>query len=113
MAGHSGTKSSRTGFRLAMAMLGMIALPAALTLHTVRAPAGAASTGAEPTPYGYTVSLLLFVVPILAIGFWFVPREGVKISQRAFWRTIAVLFPMGAGLDFFCARSFLDRKSVV
>jgi hypothetical protein len=108
MAGHSGTKSSRTGFRFAMAMLGMIALPAALTLHTVRAPAEAAALGAEPTPYGYTVSLLLFIVPILAIGFWFVPREGVKISQKAFWRTIAVLFPMGAALDFFFARSFFE-----
>jgi hypothetical protein len=91
-----------------MAMLGMIALPAALTLHTVRAPAEAAALGAEPTPYGYTVSLLLFIVPILAIGFWFVPREGVKISQKAFWRTIAVLFPMGAALDFFFARSFFE-----
>lgn len=106
MAGFSGTNSPRTSFRLVMAMLGMIALPAALTLHTVRAPAAGSASAPNLSPYGYTVSLLLFIVPILVIGLWFVPREGVKISKRAFVRTIAVLFPMGAALDFFFARSF-------
>ncbi len=106
MTGLSGTKSPRTAFRLVIAMLAMIALPAALTLRTVRTPSDVVTPGVEPTPLGYTVSLLLFIVPILVIGFWFVPQEGVKISQRAFWRTIAILFPMGAALDFFFARSF-------
>lgn len=105
MAGSSGPAASLTAFRLVLAMLGMIALPAALTLHTVRAPLPPAAAP-DASPYGYTVSLLLFIVPILTIGLWFVPREGVKISQRAFVRTIAILFPMGAALDFFFARSF-------
>jgi hypothetical protein len=48
----------------------------------------------------------MFLVPILVIGLWLVPREGVRISKRAFVRTIAILFPMGAALDFFFARSF-------
>jgi hypothetical protein len=30
----------------------------------------------------------------------------VKVSKRAFWRTIAILFPVGAALDFFFARVF-------
>jgi hypothetical protein len=106
MASLPGTGSPRTNFRLVLAMLGMIALPAALTLHTIRAPAQVGAGPADSSPYGYTVSLLLFVVPILAIGFWLVPREGVEISKRAFWRTIAILFPTGAALDFFFARVF-------
>ena len=96
--------TARTSFRIVLAMLAKIAVPAALTLHTVHAPVGAAT--AEPSPYGYTVSLLLFIVPILVIGLWLVPREGVKISKRSFVRTIAILFPVGAGLDFFFARKF-------
>jgi hypothetical protein len=103
-----GPDSPQTSFRLVMAMLGMIAIPAALTLHTVRTPAGAGASAANPTPYGYTVSLLLFIVPIVAIGAWLAPQEGVKISKRAFARTIAILFPMGAALDFFFARSFFE-----
>jgi hypothetical protein len=87
-------------------MLGMVALPAALTLRTVRtAPALIAPT-ANSSPYGYTVSLLLFVVPILVIALWFLPSEGVKVSKDSFVRTVAILFPLGAGLDFFFARSF-------
>jgi hypothetical protein len=96
----------RTSFRLVLAMLGIIAVPAALTLLTVRAPAVPIQPAMNLSPYGYTVSLLLFVVPILVIGFWFVPREDVKISRGAFVRTIAILFPLGAGLDFFFANSF-------
>ena len=105
---------ARTGFRVVLAMLGMIAVPAALTLNTVRAPARTAprmtwpaQTGpAEPSPYGYTISLLLFVVPILVVGFWLAPREKVQISKQSLARTIAILFPLGAGLDFFFARRF-------
>ena len=85
--GSSAADLARTGFRVVLAMLGMIAVPAALTLDTVRAPARTgpgktwpAQTGpAEPSPYGYTVSLLLFVVPILVVGFWLAPREKVQI----------------------------------
>jgi len=106
MAASSGPDAARTSFRLVMAMVGMIAVPAALTLHTVRAPAQVGSPAADLSPYGYTVSLLLFIVPILAVGFWLVPREGVKISKKAFVRTIGLLFPLGAALDFFFARSF-------
>jgi hypothetical protein len=96
----------RTSLRIVLAMLAMIAVPAAITLHTVRAPVAGNSAATDASPYGYTVSLLLFIVPILVIGFWLVPREEVKISRKAFFRTIAILFPLGAGLDFFFAHSF-------
>jgi hypothetical protein len=102
----SGPDAPRTSLRLVMAMLGMIAFPATLTLLTVRAPAAASAPATNPSPYGYTVSLLLFVVPILVIGIWLMPQEGVKISKKSFLRTIFILFPLGAGLDFFFARSF-------
>ncbi len=95
-----------TSFRLVLAMLGMIALPAGLTLHTVRTAPQLNALPANSSPYGYTVSLLLFAVPILVIGLWFLPSEGVKISKASFVRTVAILFPMGAALDFFFARSF-------
>lgn len=104
MESSHGSNAARTSFQVVLAMLGMVALPAALALLTVRSPAAANAT--NPTPYGYTVSLLLFIVPILVIGIWFVPQEGIRISRKAFVRTIAILFPLGAGLDFFFARTF-------
>ncbi len=87
-------------------MLAMVSLPAALTLHTVRVPAAIDVSGRNPSPYGYTVSLLLFLVPIGVIGGWLIPSDGVRISKRAFLLTIAALFPVGAILDFFFAHRF-------
>jgi len=98
--------NARTSFRVIIAMLGMVAVPAALTLLTVRAPASADASAPGSSPYGYTVSLLLFIVPIAVIGFWLVPHEGVKISKKSFLCTIGILFPLGAALDFFFANSF-------
>jgi len=90
-----------------VAMVAMVAVPMALTLHTVRVSSVVELTETNPSPYGYTVSLLLFLVPILVIGLWLVPQEQVKISKKAFWVTIGVLFPLGAALDFFLAHLFL------
>jgi len=100
--------SPRLSSLLVIAMLAMIVVPAALTLHTVRVSALAptAATNPDASRYGYTVSILLFIVPILIIAFWFVPAESVKIEKKSFWWTIGLLFPIGAGLDFFFARFF-------
>jgi hypothetical protein len=106
MSGQSRQPSSLSSFRLVIAIVAMIAVPAALTLHTVRIPAAIDPAVPNPSPYGYTVSLLLFIVPIMVIGFWFVPREDVAISRKSFAWTIGLLFPLGALLDFFFARRF-------
>ena len=100
--------SPRLSFTLVIAILAMIVVPAGLTLHTVHLSALNPATATTPgaSPYGYTVSLLLFIVPILVIAFWFVPQEGVKIEKKSFLWTIGLLFPIGAGLDFFFARYF-------
>ena len=89
-----------------MVMFAMIAVPAGIALHTVKTAAVARISSTNPTPHGYTWSLLLFIVPIVVIGWWFLPSEGIKIPQRAFWWTIWILVPIGFGLDFFLAHRF-------
>ncbi len=91
---------------LVAAMLAMIAVPAGITLHTVRVPATITIPSTNPTPHGYTLSLLLFVLPIAVIGGWFLPGEQVHIARRAFAKTLLVLVPIGFGLDFFFANRF-------
>lgn len=93
-------------------MVAMIAVPAGITLHTVRVPAVAQISSSDPTPQGYSWSLLLFVTPIVAIGGWLLPQERVRISKRAFWRTIWILTPIGFGLDFFFANRFFLYPNV-
>jgi hypothetical protein len=91
---------------IVIAMLAMIAIPAAITLHTVHEPAPLAPINQHSTPHGYTVSLLLFVFPIAVIAGWFLPGEGLYLPRRAFWRTLAILVPLGFILDFFFAQWF-------
>jgi hypothetical protein len=93
------------------AMLAIIAVPVGITLHTVHTPASIVISSSNPTPLGYTWSLLLFIIPILVIGGWFLPSERVRIPKRAFWRTIWLLVPIGFGLDFFFAHRFFEFKN--
>jgi hypothetical protein len=92
-------------------MLAIIAVPAGITLHTVRVPAVIRIASANPTPHGYSWSLLLFVVPIAVIGGWFLPGEKLHISKRAFVWTLAILVPVGFGLDFFFANRFFTYRN--
>jgi lycopene cyclase domain-containing protein len=95
-----------SAFGITLSMLAMVIVPAALTLHTVHSSALNPNVPADASPYGYTVSLLLFLVPSLAIVLWFVPREGLAISKHALTWSVALLFPVGAMLDFFFAQYF-------
>jgi hypothetical protein len=101
-------QSPRVSSWLVAVILAMIAVPAAVTLHTIHLSAlnTATATTLGASPYGYTVSLLLFIIPILVIALWFLPQGDVKISRKSLGWTIALLFPIGAGLDFFFARYF-------
>src|SRR5580700_7487215 len=100
------------GAGIVAAMLAMILIPSAITLQTVRSPAPLVPVNQGSTPHGYTVSLLLFIFPIAFIAGWFLPREGLRISKRAFWWTLAILVPPGCLLDFVFAQWFFDYPNV-
>jgi hypothetical protein len=95
-----------SGFGVTLGMLALVILPAALTLHTVRLSMLRTDAPKNVSPYGYTISLLLFIVPSVAIVAWFFCQTQLKISKRAFAWSIGLLFPTGAALDFFFARYF-------
>jgi hypothetical protein len=97
--------AARSSPWLVVLMLATVAVPAAITLRTVRAP-GVLQVPPDATPYGYTVSLLLFLVPILVITAWFLLRADLQLPKRAVVWTLGVLVPLGFGLDFFFANRF-------
>jgi hypothetical protein len=101
-----GPAAQRRNAMVVAVMLCMVAVPAAITLNTVRHPVTLQASSPDPTPHGYTWSLLLWIVPIVVIALWFLPQERRKIPKKAFWRTIAILVPLGFGLDFFLASRF-------
>ncbi len=90
----------------------LIAIPATMTLRMVKAPGTLVVSTSDPTPFGYTVSLSLFIVPIAAIAFWLFPKEGLQMPRQAFWLTMGILVPLGCGLDFFFAFRFFVFNNV-
>ena len=88
------------------AIAAALVIPAALTLRTVVHPVILQATSDNPTPLGYTWSLLLFIIPIGALGWWFARRPDLQFPRRAFWRTLAVLTPLGFLLDLLFGNAF-------
>src|SRR6476620_7644600 len=96
---------------LVVLLLLSIAIPATITLTTVQAPGTLVVSNPDPTPLGYTVSLSLFLVPIAVIALWLFPKEGLRMPRKAFLITMAILIPLGCGLDFFFASRFFVFKN--
>jgi hypothetical protein len=101
-----GQPSPTTCTWIVIAMLAMIVIPAAVTLETVRQPVPLIPANQDSTPYGYTLSLLLFIIPSVVIGGWFLPSEGLHFPRRAFLWSLALLVPLGWLLDFLFAHWF-------
>ena len=62
----------------------------------------------NPTPYGYTWSLLIFFTPTLMIAICFKSIFQNKIVRKALMLTIGGLFPIGFLLDLVLGNLFFD-----
>ena len=96
----------RRAFYVVFAIAAVLVVPAAIALRTVVHPAILQPTSDNPTPLGYTWSLFLFIIPIAALGSWFACRPDLRFPRKAFWRTIAVLTPVGFLLDLLFGNAF-------
>ena len=89
------TRESRQSFQVVFAIAAVLVIAATITLrHAAR--------------LGYTWSLSLFILPIIALGCWFAWRKDLQFPRAAFWRTIAVLAPLGFALDLFFGNAFFS-----
>jgi hypothetical protein len=96
----------RKSFYIVFAIAAVLVIPAWLALRTVIHPGVLQVSSDNPTPLGYTWSLVLFIVPIVALAWWFACRPDLQFPRKAFWRTIAVLAPLGFVLDLLFGNTF-------
>ncbi|MGB8433465.1 MAG: hypothetical protein WCE38_04300 [Burkholderiales bacterium] len=94
--------------RVVLLMIAMLAIPAALTLRTVLVPGITLIPSDDPTPYGYTWSLLLFIFPLAVIAWWFIRHPRFTFQRKAYWMTIGILAPMGFALDILLGHTFFE-----
>ena len=93
-------------FQVIFVILGLLVLPAVLTLQTVHHPGRLTITSANPTPLGYTISLSLFVIPVSVLLWWLCRRRDLALQRRACGRTLVVLVPLGVLLDLLFGNTF-------
>jgi hypothetical protein len=93
-------------FQVIVAIAAVLVIPAAITLRRVAQPGVLQVVSDNPTPFGYTWSLLLFIVPIAALVCWFLRRPDLDFPRKAFLRTLALLTPSGFALDLLFGNGF-------
>ena len=96
-----------TDFKVLVAIAAVLTIPFALTLKTITQPRPLVTDlVSNPTPYGYTWSLSLFIVPVVVLATWVSARRQNPVQKRAFWITTALLTVGGVLLDVFFGLSF-------
>lgn len=88
-------------------MLGLV-IPIFLTLDTVRVSLSEKLPVVGVSPYGYTVSLLLFIVPVALLCIWFHKAGNRSLERRSFYISCLIIFLFGSFLDFIFGYSFFN-----
>jgi len=81
-------------------------VPTVATLLTIREPRALVPVDQDPSPYGYTVSLLFWILPVLVMGAWFHDHHRSLPERKAFWVTVAALSGVAFVLDVVLATRF-------
>jgi len=89
----------------------ILVIPVALTLNSVTTPATVAQNSDNPTPFGYTISLSLFLFPMFALLFWMRRCNKLEFQKKAFLYTIGILAPTGIILDVLFGNAFFTFQN--
>jgi len=111
MAAPSKRRTPWTDAQVVAGIILTLAIPAILTLWEVRVPQAVVPVAVNPTPLGYTRSLLIFVVPVAVLAWWFLRHPDYRFQRKAFGFTLAVLVPLGFLLDILFGHAFFTFKN--
>jgi len=96
------------GFRIVFLIIGILVIVSGFALSSVAEPGQLRVLSTNPTPYGYTTSLLLFFLPLAPLGWWFTQHQEYRLARRSFWTTILILIPLGFVLDLIFGNLFFQ-----
>ncbi len=91
-------------------MMASLIVPIVLTMMTIESPRPSLPLDAS-SPRGYTVSLLLFVVPLLTIGVSHLFSRPHPVERKAMLAAVATVTLLGAMLDIMFGYAFFTFPS--
>jgi hypothetical protein len=94
------------GFWIVFVMIGVLVVVSGVTLISVAEPGHLRMLSSNPSPCGYTTSLLVFVLPVVPWGWWFMQHPEYRLARESFWKTILTLIPLGFVLDLIFGNVF-------
>ncbi|HEY5650839.1 MAG TPA: hypothetical protein VIW46_05270 [Acidimicrobiia bacterium] len=99
-------RPNRNLYRALWIMLGLMVIATAVAMaSTDQAPTGVPAAGSGR--FGYTISLVLFLVPVSALVMWFArTRASIDRHWTAFWITFGAIVGLWSALDILLARTF-------
>lgn len=104
-------RKSDSDFKIFITMLMLVVIPTLLTLSTVAVPREFV-VAENSSPYGYTWSLLLFVLPVALLGRWFWGLSDTYHKQKkAFLFTVISFTIVGFILDIVLGNTFFVFKN--
>src|SRR5215475_6757766 len=94
-------------FKVLVGTIAVLVIPFSLTLVTIKQPRPIVSELTNnPSPYGYTLSLTLFILPMLVLATWQSLRKENPIQKKAFWITALLVAGCGVMLDVLFGLTF-------
>jgi hypothetical protein len=90
-----------------VALMAMLAVASTLAMIRIGVSQRPVDLTLNPSPLGYTYSLVLFVVPCVVFGVWVWRSPRTAEQRRACFITLLLLTPLGFSLDIFFGRMFL------
>jgi len=104
-------KPYRRAASVVVYLIGMLVIPVALTLRSVTTPATIVQHSDNPTPFGYTISLSLFVFPTAALLFWLWRFKKLSFQKKALLYCMVLLVPTGIILDVLFGNAFFKFEN--
>lgn len=81
-------------------------VPFGLTASRVLVSMTPPDFGASPSPLGYTVSLLIFIIPLLAFAVWLKTHPNYAVEKKVYLYTVLGILIFGSLLDLFLGFGF-------
>lgn len=98
-------------FKVFFLIIAVLVIPSSITLLSINFAQTTIHPVINSSPLGYTWSLSLFVIPIIAILSWLYLHHDKQLIRKSFWISLAVLIPLGFILDLFFGLSFFTFKN--